>query len=245
MRYMMAAFPLVGAVIAFFEGCWLLLAGYLLHILQKPFSLHFFALGFTLIPIFVTGGIHLDGFMDTCDAIASHAEREKKLEILKDSHCGAFAILGCAIYFLSYFVFALELLRELEGWQGGHFGQELFRLAPALGIFIISRLLSALAVATFPIAKNSGLVHTFASASAKRFTALWCAFWLIFLSGILIFCSGTNGAFLTAGQLALFTAYYFVAKSNFGGITGDTAGAFVQTCELLSLELFVILIKLF
>ena len=42
------------------------------------------AAGFCLIPVWVTGGIHLDGYADTCDALSSYGDREKKLEILKD-----------------------------------------------------------------------------------------------------------------------------------------------------------------
>ena len=33
-------------------------------------------------PVIITGGIHLDGYADTCDALASHADRQKKLENL-------------------------------------------------------------------------------------------------------------------------------------------------------------------
>ena len=47
-----------------------------------------------LIPILVTGGFHLDGYMDVKDALSSYADREKKLEILKDPNVGSFAIIG-------------------------------------------------------------------------------------------------------------------------------------------------------
>ena len=52
------------------------------------------AAGFTLLPVVVTGGIHLDGFGDTLDALASHAEPERKREILKDPRAGIFAVIG-------------------------------------------------------------------------------------------------------------------------------------------------------
>ena len=50
--------------------------------------------------LLVTGGIHLDGFMDTTDARSSYGDREKKLAILKDSHVGAFAVIGCSFYLI-------------------------------------------------------------------------------------------------------------------------------------------------
>ena len=64
------------------------------------------AAGFALIPVWITGGIHLDGYADTCDALSSYGDREKKLEILKDPHCGAFAVIRLCSYFLAYFACA-------------------------------------------------------------------------------------------------------------------------------------------
>ena len=83
MRYALCAFPLVG-----------LLCGVLwcvCGVLPLPAPAR--AAGFCLVPVWVTGGIHLDGYADTCDALASYGDREKKLEILKDPHCGAFAVI--------------------------------------------------------------------------------------------------------------------------------------------------------
>lgn len=232
MRYMMCAFPLVGALIALFCAAFVIFAQYLTGI-HKNLSPTLLALIFTLIPVFISGGIHLDGFMDTCDALASHASREKKLEILKDSHSGAFAILGCVLYFLSYFVLSLEVFRR---------PLHLINLLPLFSIFMISRILSAFAVSTFPIAKDSGLVHTFASATIKNFTALWCSFWLILISMLLIYFFNFLGIALVATSLSIFCLYFLVAVRNFGGITGDTAGWFVQICEISALAVFVVMV---
>lgn len=61
------------------------------------------AAGFCLVPVWVTGGIHLDGYADTCDALSSYGDTAKKLEILKDPHCGAFAVIRLCSYFAAYF----------------------------------------------------------------------------------------------------------------------------------------------
>ena len=55
-----------------------------------------------LIPVLVTGGIHLDGFLDTSDAL-SWQVTERRFEILKDPHTGAFVIIACCSYFLAAF----------------------------------------------------------------------------------------------------------------------------------------------
>lgn len=94
MKYMLGFFPLIGLVQAALLIGWV----YLAQALSVGTVL--FAAVAALIPLFVTGGIHLDGFCDTVDALASHQTREKKLEILKDPHTGAFAVMGCMAYLL-------------------------------------------------------------------------------------------------------------------------------------------------
>ncbi len=242
-RYMMCAFPFVGAVISLFCDALFVFAVWLLHTDGRTISIPLCALAFTILPVFVTGGIHLDGFMDTSDALGSHAPREKKLEILKDSRAGAFAVLSCVLYFLSYFVFSYELFDSFFGAKSAHRFENCFvrfmDFFPVSLIFFQSRLLSALSVATFPIAKKSGLVHTFKSASAKRFTAFWCRGWFVAVSGCAIFLFGKSGIAVTASSLAVFLWYFVLTKRNFGGITGDTAGFFVQMSELISLATFI------
>ena len=82
-KYTLYAFPLVGIAVGVCALLWLWLA--------QVLDLHRALTGavLTALPIWVTGGIHLDGFCDVCDARASHQSRERKLEILKDSNVGA------------------------------------------------------------------------------------------------------------------------------------------------------------
>lgn len=84
-------------------------------------------------PFVVTGFLHLDGFMDVTDAVKSCRSLERRREILKDSHVGAFAVIGTVLLILVQFV--------------------LFASAPADGNYLIlifvpamSRCCSALAV---------------------------------------------------------------------------------------------------
>jgi len=152
MKYMMAFFPMVGVV----QGALLLGFSLLAQALGLGFVL--FAAVAALLPLFVTGGIHLDGFCDTVDALSSHQTREKKLEILKDPHTGAFAVMGCVAYLLLTFALWTQP-------QGS--GRWLTVQMMAVG-FVLSRSMSALSVVSFPCAKSSGLVHSFSSAPQKR-----------------------------------------------------------------------------
>ena len=96
MRYALCAFPLVGLLCG---ALWCVCG-----VLPLPAPAQ--AAGFCLVPVWVTGGIHLDGYADTCDALASYGDREKKLEILKDPHCGAFAVIRLCSYFAAYLCLA-------------------------------------------------------------------------------------------------------------------------------------------
>ena len=71
MRYMLCAFPLIGVVIGLLLWGWQWLANWL------ALGNFLYSAGFVLIPIAVTGGIHLDGFCDTVDALSSHAPMQK------------------------------------------------------------------------------------------------------------------------------------------------------------------------
>ena len=93
MRYALCAFPLVGVVCG---ALWCVCG-----VLSLPAVAR--AAGFCLVPVWVTGGIHLDGYADTCDALSSYGDTAKKLEILKDPHCGAFAVIRLCSYFAAYF----------------------------------------------------------------------------------------------------------------------------------------------
>ena len=88
LRYVMCWFPLVGVVCGLILWLWLSFAW--------RFSIHPACAGMIgcCIPLWVSGGIHMDGFLDTVDARSSYGDREKKLAILKDPHTGAFAIIG-------------------------------------------------------------------------------------------------------------------------------------------------------
>ena len=97
MRWALCALPLVGAAAGLAMLLWNGLA------LRLGLGLPLRAAGLLLAPVLVTGGIHLDGFCDACDALASHADTPKKLEIMKDPHAGAFALIGLACYFAFYF----------------------------------------------------------------------------------------------------------------------------------------------
>lgn len=214
MRYSLCAFPLVGVLCG---ALWCVCASLPLPAMVR-------AAGFCLIPVWVTGGIHLDGYADTCDALCSYGDTQKKLDILKDPHCGAFAVIRLCSYFVAYF--ALCCCVQFTPQVG----------AVWLLALVLERACSGYAVAAFPLAKNTGLAHTFATA-ADRTTVRRVLGCLSIVLAVALFALG-GGVLVLAAGVALWR-YHRVAVKQFGGITGDLAGWFLQKAELYMLAALV------
>lgn len=171
------------------------------------------------ISLFITGGFHVDGFMDTMDAIHSYSPKEQKLEILKDSHIGAFAVIMLVLYGL-VFVGALSEITDNT------------ILKIACSGFFMSRCLCGISAVSFPLAKNSGMLYTFADGSQKNIVKfslyLQSSACILFM----LYCSVSVGLAVTAVSVLVFVYYFYKSRKEFGGITGDTSGYFVLICEL-------------
>lgn len=212
MKYAMCFFPAIGAVIgAVFFGMYLLL--------DRILTGKILAAGILLaVPLFITGGIHMDGFMDTCDARASYGDREKKLGILKDTHTGAFAVIFGGLYLILYAAACTEL-------------DEGSALLTAIG-FILSRALSGLSTATFPEARKHGMLADFMKDARKKTVAV-CMLVIFFLVAFLeLLFGGICGGIVVITTVLIFLWYRHMAVLEFGGVTGDLAGFFLQICEL-------------
>ncbi len=224
MKYSMCFFPVVGLVIGL--CCYEIYTGLSLFGVGKILI----AAILTALPILLTGGIHMDGFLDTMDAKNSYRSREEKLEILKDPHIGAFALIYGLVYLLLYFGLFSEMNHKAIGLV-------------ALG-YAYSRILSGLSVVWFQKAKKEGMAASTAKAAEKNVK------WVLVVEGI--FCAvgflllnPLAGAGCAAMGVLCFFYYRSMAYRIFGGITGDLAGYFLQLCELWLLLTAVLLTHCF
>ncbi|WP_099467974.1 adenosylcobinamide-GDP ribazoletransferase [Konateibacter massiliensis] len=212
MKYSMCFFPLIGAVIGVLLFGWYCLCDYL------GFGTILRLAGTLVLPILITGGIHLDGFIDTQDALSSYQPKERKLEILKDSHIGAFALISSIVYFIVLGGVWSELAKEA-----------VFVLCFG---FILSRALSGFAVVTFELAKDSGLAHAFSDSAQKRAVRIVMLLFAISSGAAMVAIGGAIGVSALMFAILSFHFYRVKAYKEFGGITGDLAGWFLQLCEL-------------
>ncbi|MDY3917643.1 MAG: adenosylcobinamide-GDP ribazoletransferase [Candidatus Limivivens sp.] len=221
MKYAMCFFPLIGVVIGGVMMLWACFGSRLFG-----WDSLFFTAVCVLIPVAVTGGIHLDGLLDTADALSSYKPMEQKLEILKDSHAGAFAI----IIGICYFVADLGIYSELT-----------MEAVPVLALsFLLSRAFSGLAIVTFRMAKNTGLAATFSDMAVKGRVKITMLCYIVVVTGLMIVLHPGLGTAAFAAALVSFFGYRHMAYSKFGGITGDLAGFYLQICELLMAAVIIL-----
>lgn len=216
MRYSICFFPFVGAVQGILLYLWWRICTF------AGFGTLIWSFVAAVLPVLVNGGIHMDGFLDTMDAVHSYKSREEKLAILKDPHMGAFGVICGIIYFMLYAAFASEIRS----------GTEVLLLG---GGYVCSRILSGIALVTLKGAKKEGMLYHFASNAHKRrvrfvLTVLFAAAaaYLLVLAPVPAAC-----ALLCTG--IFFLSYKWMAYRTFGGITGDLEGYFLTGCELVFL----------
>ena len=159
MSHAMCFFPLVGVIEGCLLGLWLFIAA------QFNLSVGIRFLWASAIPFLVTGGIHMDGFMDTMDAVHSYGDRTKKLEILKDPHLGAFAVICAVVYLLLYTGSMYEFCENARG-------KAMFY--PVLFLFS-ERVFSGLSVVMFPSAKTMGWQLPFPRLLRKSWIRKYCS----------------------------------------------------------------------
>lgn len=221
MRFALCYFPLVGAVTGLIVWLWSLISGYL------GVGTVLSTAVFVLIPVAVSGGIHLDGLLDTADALSSWQTRERRLEILKDSHAGAFAIIVCCSYFLAAFAV----------WSEADAGSvQILTLG-----FVLSRALSGFGICTFPCAKNTGLAATFANAADRKKARVCLLLEAAACMAAMIWMDWRRGIAAAAAAVIVCVLCRRMALKKFGGITGDIQGFFLQVCELAMAAVLVAL----
>ena len=165
----------------------------------------------------------MDGLLDTSDALSSWQERSRRLEILKDSHAGAFAVITAAVYFIAWYGAYSQLFNSEENMR-------------AIGIlslgFMVSRCLSGIGVITFPKAKADGTVAEFSRNSSDVLSRNVLIVYLVLLAAGMILIRPVWGSLAFVGALLIFWYYHHIAMKYFGGTTGDISGFFLCICEV-------------
>ena len=217
MKYTIGFLPLIGLVIGACEYG----AMHVCYSLDLPLIVRVAI--WMLIPILITGGFHIDGFMDVMDAIKSYKSPAEKLEILKDPHIGAFSVISLAEYGLIYVIASALVLTDAPDYAN---------ILIAAASFFLIRAVAAILSIKCKHAKASGMLHeeTKSSDTVTFIMSLVQAIIGLGVIGLVNICV----ALIIMLAVAIYTAL-FIRKSykEFGGVTGDMIGCYITIAELV------------
>jgi adenosylcobinamide-GDP ribazoletransferase len=179
----------------------------------------------TAATMLLTGALHEDGLADTADGLSASQDRERALEIMKDSRIGGFGALALMLALLAK-TSLLALIGGVAGWLGA--------AAALLGAHVSSRALALVIVATLPNIGRAATSKSLPVAARIEPAGLgmalaWC------LLGLVAAASLASAWFCIAGLLPAVIALLWFRRllaRRLQGFTGDGLGAAQQLCEI-------------
>lgn len=175
----------------------------------------------TVLGIYLTGALHEDGFVDTCDGLGGGYTAERVLEIMKDSSIGAYGTIGIGML-LAIKCIALAYM-------------PLWLVIPALlAAHPLSRLASAALIWRLKYVKAEGRAKPFAQEMSGREFGIAAVSVLLPVTALLLFGTLSWQA-ISAGMIAVVLATFWLARIfvlRIGGYTGDCLGAVQQVSEV-------------
>lgn len=218
-RHSIAYFPLVGLILgAMLLGIDQLFDLYLPDLVVAALIL----IGLVIL----TGALHLDGFMDTCDGFAVKTSAEDRLRIMADSRVGGFGVAGACCLLLLKYVCILSLPEDLRGAA--------LLLMPALG-----RWSAAFAIIMFPSARKLGVGRMYKEQAGIPMLTIAAVFVIAIAVGLISY----SGAALVIAVTTLSWVIGRVLSRRLGGLTGDTYGAIIELVEVSVLVGIIIIGK--
>ncbi|UCZ56139.1 adenosylcobinamide-GDP ribazoletransferase [Desulfurispirillum indicum] len=171
--------------------------------------------------VVITGALHLDGLADSADALFSHRDHQRKLEIMRDVHVGTMGVVAVVLV-LGGKLYAFMHLENL--WI-------------LVAVPVLARLSMVVAMHLLPYARGEGLASSF---YGKR--TPWLLVQFLALSVLL-----GAGYQITLALLAVFVVFVALVlwwyRRMIGGVTGDMLGALCETCELVLFVAAVVILS--
>jgi len=215
----LAYFPIVGGII----GLCLVLVSLIFDFLSRDVSIVMVLIASAVL----TGAIHLDGFADVCDGFFGAKDKEKVLNIMRDSRIGAFGVTGLVCLFLLKFVLLLKIPQNM--------------LAGVLIVMVIfARWVQVLACFRCDYARKQGKAIGFIAGVGKKGLTIATGFLIIAALGLM----GVKVIIILSFSSLPAIFFMFYAKKRIGGMTGDTIGGVSEIAELSFLLFFLICVKL-
>ncbi len=174
-----------------------------------------------VVMVIITGALHLDGFVDTCDGIAGHKSVEDRWRVMRDSRAGAFGIVGVVLLLLVKYVSLNSIPQDVM-------------MANLVFMPVVSRWAMVYAIFVYPYARPSGLGTSFKQAT--RWSQFTIATVITFVIATVLFpMFSVTGLWLIFGIWVITTLLSIYLKHKFSGLTGDTYGAINEVAEVMAL----------
>lgn len=211
-------FPIIGSIIG------ALLFGFVYsvqHLWGSVVPIHVMAIGVIILEVFITGGLHCDGLMDTIDGVLSGRPREQMLEIMKDSRVGAFGAMAFSLLMLVKYSLIMDI-------------QSMVLPLALLIMPIVGRMAVVIGITLYPYARANGLGKVFYKCSHHKtlYIAGLTTLLLLVPLGKTAIVSAVVGIVMTL----IFCQY---VSEKLGGLTGDVYGAIIELTEIVALMVFV------
>lgn len=176
-----------------------------------------------LVWVVLTGGLHLDGFGDAADGLLAAVEPVRRLEIMKDSRAGSWAVVGLILLLLGKFVLLAE--------------------APPLALIVppvVARWGMVLAAGRFPYARKEGLGGYFQQGLGRTQYLIATVIMLALTLAVAAWVTPLVILLPLAALAVTFVVGRWAANRLGGGLTGDVYGALCELTELICLILLAI-----
>ncbi len=209
-------FPIVGMLIGILLTLTLYLFNFLPYLVLGVFIL--------LVSFVITGGIHLDGFADTCDGFYGSKPKKKILEIMRDSRLGTMGVTGLICLLLLKFALIVNTPKDI-----------LWKILIMMTTF--ARLSQVFACYTCKYARQEGKAKYFMEYAAKKDVAIG----VLFTLSLFLWLMQTKGAILFLALIPLIFLFINYIKKRINGMTGDTIGALSELAEVSILLTFLII----
>jgi len=215
-KNMMKFYPVVGLIVGAIWSA----AYYLMNIFNVSIILK--SIFVMIVPFIITGMLHLDGFMDVCDAILSRRDREEKLRILKDSTTGAFAVISLVMLFFLQF--------------GGIYS--IFEKNVQFYVLILIPIVSRSGVAFFLLSRvtiKESTLGTYFKKGTNKIDRIIMLISVLIMFVISFFVLNLYGILMIALIIIGITWAVEKCRKEFGGISGDVAGFALVVGEVIGI----------
>ncbi len=156
--------------------------------------------------VVLTGGLHLDGLIDSCDALCATVSLERRLEIMKDPRAGSFGVIGAGMILLAKFAALLSLKNPTM----------------LLIIPMLARLVMLYPMLHYPSARQGGMSNSYREGARRVWLALlWLIPMILYPISLL---------YIPIAIIIVILFSRWAARRLGSGLTGDVYGA---SCELL------------